>query len=228
MLRGHRHHDVEQRPCASGRGLRASLALSVGVLAFVLAGCLPAPQGTPKQRIDATGRRCTVGLVGDSLGEGINQVGGLAVSLARRGCALIQVDVRRNRNVAQGAEIVERWAGTGQLPEVLIVILGTNDCSYAAMNAGVRRILDAAGPDRPIVWQNVYRGGCDEPVNRALDDARNALLARPDGGNVWIVNHSDRVSANRSLVTDGVHMRAAGYRDDATILADTVSAIIVK
>lgn len=73
---------------------------------------------------------------------------------SRRRCALTQVDVRRNRNAAQGAEIVERWAGTSQLPEVLI--------------------------------------------------------------------------ANRSLVTDGVHMRAAGCRDDATILADTVSATIVK
>jgi hypothetical protein len=205
----------------------AALAL-FGAAALVLTSCLPAPQGTPKQRTDAAGVACTVGIVGDSLSVGVDRFGDPTTKFRQRGCTLRQIDPKGGRTVGEGAAIVEHWAATGQLPEILIVLLGTNNCDYASMADGVRRILTAAGPDRPVVWQNTYRAGCDGPVNQALMDAQAAELRRPNGGRLWIVDHNTRVRNNPRLVSDGIHMGPDGYREGTTILADAVSTVIIK
>jgi hypothetical protein len=92
----------------------------------------------------------------------------------------------------------------------------------------VRRILDAVGPDRAVVWQNTYRSGCDGPVNQALADQQSADLARPHGGRLWVIDHRSIVAANPRLVSDGIHMGPQGYRDSAVRIADAVSRVIVK
>lgn len=190
------------------------------VLAMATIGLVSAcnPEDTPLQRSTALAGdpACQVGVIGDSLTVGARDLGGLVGRFGSVGCAVVNVDARVGRPAAEGASIAEAWAAWGVMPRVLVVAVGTNDCSRGPMASAVRRVLDAAGPDRPVVWVNTWRRGCDGPVNGALLDAQAALGARPDSGNLWIVDHWSAVRADPGLLArDGVHLSAAGYRAHA-------------
>ncbi len=166
-----------------------------------------------------------MGVVGDSLTVGARDSGGLAERFAARGCAVTEIDALVSRPTAEGAAIVESWAAADSLPGILVVALGTNECSAASFTASARRILAAAGPERPVVWVNTWRPGCDTAVNDSLFALQNELdAARTDGGNLWILNHWSWIYDNRwPLATDGVHLNPIGYAAHA----DRIVAAVV-
>ena len=110
-------------------------------------------------------------------------------------------------------DIVERWKRESTIPPILVVGLGTNDCSASVFERHVRRILSAAG-DRPVVWVNTWRSGCDLAVNDVLlGIQKDELNARADGGNLWIVDHWSWVNSNRGVLsTDRIHLNRPGYK----------------
>lgn len=198
------------------------------VLAVAAMGLVSAcnPEDTPLQRSTtlAGDPACQVGVIGDSLTVGARDLGGLVGRFGSVGCAVVNVDARVSRPAAEGASIAEAWAAWGVMPRILVVAVGTNDCSRGAMTAAVRRVLAAAGPDRPVVWVNTYRRGCDGPVNGALFDVQNELAARPDGGNLWVLDHWGAIRADPGqLARDGVHLTAAGYRAHADRIVRAVA-----
>ncbi|MFV0318137.1 MAG: hypothetical protein ACK5O2_14395 [Microthrixaceae bacterium] len=194
-----------------GRGLAVLAALSV--LAVVLGGCNP--EGTPQARSELVWGvpECQVGIVGDSLVEGARDIGGLTEKFQVRGCEVVNIDAKVSRHSTDGAAIVEAWAAAGMLPRILVVALGTNECSVPPFAGPFLRILAAAGPDRPIIWVNTWRPGCDTAINDSLFAFQKELNARPDMGNVWILNHWQWVYENRGvLARDGIHLNSDGYR----------------
>jgi lysophospholipase L1-like esterase len=205
------------------RPWRALLA-SVACTAAVAVGCNPAD--TPLQRSTALFRdgTCEVGLVGDSLLVGARDIGGIVRRFEELGCGIRGLDARQSRSTREGVDIVQQWALDGRLPRVLVVALGTNDCSGPAVEPQVRRLLEIIGADRPVVWVNAWRRGCDGWINDALLRTQQALGARADGGNLWILNHWQWVADDRSvLATDGVHLTAEGYRRHAERIVRSVA-----
>lgn len=205
-----------RRPGAGLRLLVAGLAIALG---WIATGCNPTD--TP---ISRAGGSCSVGVVGDSLTVGARDLGGLAARVSARGCTLVALDARKSRPTAEGASIVEGWASRGALPSILVVALGTNDCSTAAFVPAMNRILAAAGPDRPVVWVNSFRRGCDGAVNGPLLATQLRLGERPDKGNLWIVDNCSWLTARPGLLArDGVHLRDGGGYSQ---LADRIVAAL--
>lgn len=178
-------------PSARPTAVRAVARRAVALLAVVqavafLTGCNP--EDSPRERAAAvTGRGdCRVGLIGDSLLVGARDTGRITERFASVGCTVTAVDAKVSRFTVEGATIAEAWAAFGVMPDILVVGLGTNDCSRDAVLPAVRRTLAAAGPDRPVVWVNSWRPGCDGAINQTLHDVQRELDVRADGGNLWV------------------------------------------
>jgi lysophospholipase L1-like esterase len=199
--------------------------LALAIVVALGGGC--DPDGSPLGRLQAlTGSgACQVGVVGDSLTVGARDTGELVRRFVERDCDVVGIDGRVGRSTAEGASIVESMAATGTLPPILVVALGTNDCSGSAFGGQARRILAAAGTLRPVIWVDVWRVGCDAQVNTALwslQVERNAL--EPDLGNLWILDHWSWIREHPGLLAhDRVHLRAEGYRQYAERIARFVS-----
>lgn len=198
------------------------LIAAVAVLT-VLTGCNP--EETPLSRSTAIwgDSVCQVGVVGDSLTVGADQLGGLRRKFEARGCQVTNVDAKVGRHTPEGARVVEAWRDHGVLPRILVVALGTNDCERGLVKAQVDRIMAAAGPDRPVVWVNSWRPGCDGAINGALVLTQITLEDRPDQGNLWIQNFQAWVRTNPGvLARDGVHLNTGGYQQHADNIVRSV------
>lgn len=209
---------VEWNPVLPYRRRARTFALILAVA--VLVACNP--PDTPRSRV---GKDCRVGIVGDSLMVGADAFGALRDRIAAGGCRVTRFDAQVSRPSSEGAAIVEEWARAGLLPRVVVVSLGTNDCHAATFARSVDRILAAAGPNRPVVWVNTWRAGCDRAINDVLTGVRDDLFTRRrDHGNLWIVDHFGSVTANRSvLASDGVHLSRTGYEQHAARIARVVT-----
>jgi lysophospholipase L1-like esterase len=119
------------------------------------------------------------------------------------------------------AEIAGR---AGSLPPVLVVSLGTNDDPAATetFSGQVRRVLDAAGPSRCVVWPNIvrppYNGVSYSGYNREL---AAAALSAP---NLILIDWSRMIAGHPEwLASDGVHATPAGYRARARAIAQAAA-----
>lgn len=185
----------------------------LAVLGIVLTSCNPNDTPLARSQVVWDAPECQVGVVGDSLAEGARDLGDLTAKFQARGCEVINIDAEVSRHSTDGAAIVETWAAMDVLPRILVVALGTNECNTAAFAGPFWRILAAAGPDRPVVWVNSWRPGCDLEVNNALFAFQEELNLRADMGNLWIVNHWQWVYENRGVLAgDGIHLNTAGYQ----------------
>lgn len=178
------------------------------------------PSVTPRARA----HRCQVGIVGDSLTVGARDSGGIGQRLYDDVCSVTAIDGKVSRSTAAGAAIVESWGKAGTLPAILVVELGTNDCSAPVFERSARRILAAAGPTRPIEWVNTWRPGCDTTVNGVIAKlAAESKAHDANGGRIWIVDHRSWISGHRTLLApDGIHLTPAGYRAYAQRIVDNL------
>lgn len=192
------------------------------VATTVLTACNP--EDTPYERsVSVFGdRACQVGVIGDSLTVGARDTGGLVPKFAKRGCQVTVVDAAVSRHASTGADIVEHWAAEGLLPRILVVALGTNDCSGPGFEVQLQRILRAAGPDRPILWVNTWRPGCDVAINGVIGNVQFKMADHGADSNMWILDHWGFIEANRGLLSRGVHLNAAGYRAHADRIVSAV------
>ncbi len=117
---------------------------------------------------------------------------------------------------------MEAWAAHGMLPRILVVALGTNDCSGPGFEVQLRRILKAAGPTRPIVWVNTWRPGCDVAINGVIGSVQFHMADHGAGSNLWILDFWGFIQANRAMLSSGVHLNGAGYRSHADRIVSAV------
>jgi hypothetical protein len=98
----------------------------------------------------------------------------------------------------------------------VIVSLGTNDSpdGVAGFRTEVRRVLQAIGPGRCVVWATVWRGEANPAFDAVLRDA-GAARSR-----IRIVDWSEMVTEHPDwLAPDGVHATDEGYRERARAIA---------
>jgi hypothetical protein len=191
---------------------------------------VPAP-GAPAAPVDAT-KRPVVAVIGDSLAYS------LATELDAR---LRAVGTEPVLDVAPGRRI-PTWGLGGQIspglevartlrplePAVWVVQLGTNDVAYEPLDQSryafwIIAVLEAIGPDTPVVWVNVHRA--DRPAEAAAFNAVLALLdaERPQ---LRVADWAAVAATEPVLAPDGVHLAADGGGRFASVIADAVAAAI--
>jgi len=177
----------------------------------------PAPTPSPSQ-----GPRSLV-LVGDSLAVGVRSL--LPAALPGWN---VQVLGRVGRPLAEGVGIIDGLnleSQSSRSRPVLAVSLFTNDdpAHTAALQAAVRRTLQAVGPDGCVIWATIAR----PPVNGVSYESANALLTRlaADDPRLIVVPWAERVAATKSLLgPDGVHPTPGGYQLRAQLYAQAAQA----
>jgi hypothetical protein len=158
-----------------------------------------------------TGR--TVLVVGDSLAEGTafdwyHDGRSLKRRLGTAGWK-VRESYANALQLEEGADLIAHWPA--RLPPVLVIQLGTNSDPRrpAVFRKQVRRIVDAAGPRRCVVWVNMFGPLGYRPLNRILD----RMAATRPGFRVidWAAvafRHPEWLEHDVSL---GVHPMPVGY-----------------
>jgi lysophospholipase L1-like esterase len=113
-------------------------------------------------------------------------------------------------------------------PDVWVIQLGTNDVAYEPLDQSryafwIIAVLEAIGPDAPVVWVNVHRA--DRPDEAAAFDAVLALLdaERPQ---LRVADWATVAASEPVLAPDGVHLAAEGGGRFAGVIADAVAAAL--
>jgi hypothetical protein len=132
----------------------------------------------------------------------------------------IRSSVDVSRHTYQGVASIEELQREGALPYAVVVNLGTNDDPGAVrqFRSYVRRVVQAAGPERCVVWSTIVR----PPYAGISYDGLNGVLLGTAAR-----NRSFHVFDWRSLArahpawfgADGVHPSIQGYRVRARRLA---------
>lgn len=192
----------------------ATAPLAALALCIALTGCVASAAGPAQPR-----PTCTVGVVGDSLTIGV--VPHLEPALTRRDCSLAWWDARSGRPTAEGVQALAAKARAGQLPDVLVVGLGTNDQHRMADFGGhVDEVMRLAG-HRQVIWIDLAY----EPVRERL----NSVLAQKAA---WYPNlrtlEWDRHywSHPEWQAADRIHATTAGYRGRAELMAGAAEQVV--
>jgi lysophospholipase L1-like esterase len=133
----------------------------------------------------------------------------------------IRTSAYTGRSTADG---VSEITGTGDIPPVLVVSLGTNDdpSATSTFQDQVEAVLEAAGPSRCVVWANIVRppyGGVSYAgYNRVLERlaASNPNLILVD----WVGITQSRPGL---LAPDGVHATPRGYAVRSQAIASAIA-----
>jgi len=132
--------------------------------------------------------------------------------------SLVWVSARGGRRTSKGLQTIRTVAARHQLPEAVVVGLGTNDHTD---DSGVRKfrhqakqILDLIGPNRCVVWIDLYKrpnlgkhaGAYYAPLNRVLQELQ---ATHPN----LLIQHWSRVAADHLawFPYGNPHPSKAGY-----------------
>ena len=111
---------------------------------------------------DPTDDNDPVLLLGDSLAVGIQYY--VDAGLGDR---VMTMDAAEGRGTATSVSLLSPYAETSA--PVWIVSLGTND-NPEEFEPQARSIMELAGPDRCVVWFDVWREGTDDSINATLTE----------------------------------------------------------
>ena len=128
------------------------------------------------------------------------------------------------RTASETAHDLRELARRETLPPIIHVSSGTgDDPSHPKRFArAVRRVMRVAGPERCVVWANVWRLKLSEPTFEVINYVlAEKALARQ---NLLVVDWHAMVEANRDWLVDLVHVNAAGNRARAAAVALEVRA----
>jgi lysophospholipase L1-like esterase len=130
-----------------------------------------------------------------------------------------------SRRLDWGIAQVRRAKELGQLPDVVVMALGTNDVSWeplATTQARVRTLMRLIGPKRQVLWVNLDVDYSAYSASRALwfnDMIRREAATRD---NLTVVPWRRIARAERAGRFDGIHYGSFGYRLRARTVAEAV------
>lgn len=125
-----------------------------------------------------------------------------------------------------GLDQLKRAKELDQLPEHVMIALGTNDISWeepATTERRVNTMLDRLGPDRQVLWVDLDIAYSEFSIARANwfnDMIREVAQQRP---NVKVVPWKKIARAEKVGRFDGIHYGPQGYRLRARTLTDALN-----
>jgi hypothetical protein len=124
-----------------------------------------------------------------------------------------------------GLDQVKRAKQLNQLPEYVIVALGTNDISWeqpATTERRVNTMLDRLGPDRQVLWVDLDIAYSTFSMTRA--DWFNKMIRQvaKDRPNLKVVPWEKIARQGNTARFDGIHYGTSGYKLRARELTDAL------
>ncbi|HEX5018902.1 MAG TPA: hypothetical protein VFX15_15090 [Actinomycetes bacterium] len=148
-------------------------------------------------------------LLGDSLAVGIAPY--VDAGLGERP---LTVDAAEGRGSATSLSLLEAYA-SGSAP-IWVVSLGTND-NVEEFEPLARSIMDLAGPDRCVVWFDVWRVDTDEAINTSLNDIA------AENPNLHLIPWHDTSLLHQEWFSGAdVHPSSAGYAVRGQMAVDAI------
>lgn len=129
-------------------------------------------------------------------------------------------------------EQAQRAKRLGQLPDVVVIAIGTNDMRWIdrqTTRSRMGELIDILGPDRTVLWMDTYAQG-GERFDRKKERWFNREVDRLDRANKNIHRIDWGSFARKSGVkfADPLHYTVAGERTWAKRIAWAVTRIAVK
>ncbi len=180
----------------------------------------PGEDGLPVAPTDTAEPAPSLGPVlnlGDSLAVGTAT--GLSQQLSGRTVTSL---AQENRTSSQGLEILR---DVRDVPDTLVVQLGTNDGDADVFRRNVRSVLAIARrADATVYWVNVARPPLrDRPANDTdLNLVLDSEARRHD--NLMVVDWKAAVTDGRVRLDDNIHPSAAGYETRVELIAAALAA----
>jgi lysophospholipase L1-like esterase len=187
-----------------------SLLLPALVAALVACALVP---GAASAQLVAVNPSSQVLVVGDSLAVGLRPY--LAAELGTD----VAWDAKSGRTTPQGLFALRAALRTVE-PSTVVVSLGTNDGSDPLrFRDRIDRVLAAIGPDRCVVWSNIYR-----PARKGPYVALNSVLVREAArvGRLHLIDWNSAVARRAVTLPDGLHPDPAGFAYRSRMIADAV------
>lgn len=195
------------------------------VLAFV--AVVPAPGGGRSAASDGP----VVGVIGDSLLA--YDRADLDASLRAVGWTGSRIDAVPSRRIPDsvraplsGIKAIRALRAEGFDTPYWVIALGTNDIGLLGSSdprALVTGLLDELGPGTKVLWVNADQPRYPEATAR-FDGALASVLDERGG---FVFDWAALARANRSwLVSDGIHLTGAGYRQRHRLLAQASRALL--
>ncbi len=133
-----------------------------------------------------------------------------------------------SKRIDWGIAQVRRAKQLRQLPQHVVIALGTNDVSWESPSTNERRaraLLDLIGPNRQVLWVNL------DVDYSSFSHARaqwfNAMIrdVAADRPNVTVVPWRRVARAERAGRFDGIHYGSFGYRLRAATVTKSLNAL---
>ena len=124
-----------------------------------------------------------------------------------------------------GLDQIKRAKKLDQLPEFVVVALGTNDVSWvqpAVTEQRVNKLLDRLGPKRQVLWVDLdvdYSTFSSTRADWFNKMIRDVARGRP---NVKIVPWEKTARSEKAYRFDGIHYGSSGYRLRGRFLTDAL------
>lgn len=125
-----------------------------------------------------------------------------------------------------GLDQIKQAKKSKQLPEYVIVALGTNDVSWEQPDTTQRRVntmLDRIGDKREVLWVDLDIAYSDFSMRRA--DWFNGMIRQvaKERANVKVVPWEKIAREEDALRFDGIHYGTSGYKLRARALTDALN-----
>jgi lysophospholipase L1-like esterase len=171
----------------------------------------------------STNQIVQVGMVGDSLTEGIQAA---LPALAQAQGLQIQIDAERGREAQGSASLVQNVA-TGK--DVMVVALGTNDSrkglSVAEATKFIDEIMLQVGADQRVLWVNVVRQDSKATVAASANFDQALTKAAERFQNLSVLDWAGYVQAHKTVMAgDKIHLTDKGYEERAQWMIDQIAA----
>ncbi len=129
-----------------------------------------------------------------------------------------------------GRAQVARAKKLNQLPENVVIALGTNDMRWIdrrVTRSRMAALVDQIGPKRNIFWVETYAGNADRFSKSKQkwfnDEVRKLARKHP---NVRVVPWGSEARSSGVRFVDGLHYRAVDYRLMAKFIADELNSVL--
>lgn len=136
-----------------------------------------------------------------------------------------------SRRLDWGLDQIKRAKELDQLPEFVIMALGTNDISWvqpAITEQRVNKVLDRLGPKRQVLWVDLDIDYSTFSIARAAWFNKMIRQVTKDKPNVNVVPWEKIARSNDAYRFDGIHYGASGYKLRARELTDALNERVIQ